>query len=63
MKPTEQMNAVGIGGVVAIVAMGLVDQVAPGNVDWSASTLGVPLGAAIVFLGTYVAGWLKGGPK
>lgn len=61
--PTGQMQAVGIGGAVTIVIMGLIDQIFPGSIDWSATVSGVPLGAAVVFVGMTVAGWFKGGAK
>lgn len=59
VMPTEKMKAVGIGGVAAIVGMGLVDQLLPGTIDWSESVMGVPLGAAVVFAASWAAGWFK----
>jgi len=63
MKPTKQMEAVGIGGIVAVVAMGLLDQLLPGTIDWTASVMGVPLGAGVVFLGVAIGGWIRGEGK
>ncbi len=59
-NPTHpKIAAVGIGGLVAIIAMSLIDQLAPGMVDFSARLMGVSLGEGIMLLATLVPGWLK----
>lgn len=57
MKPTEKMAGVGIGGVVAMIAMGIADQVGV-PIDWTAEVMGVPLGSAVVFAAAWAVGYM-----
>lgn len=61
MMPTEKMKAVGIGGVIAMLIMGALDQVFPGVIDWTADVAGtgIPMGTLFVFAVSWAAGWFK----
>ena len=59
IKPTPKVAA-GLGwGVVAILIMGATDQLLPGVIDWGATVMGVPYGAAFVYAVSQFAAWLK----
>lgn len=62
VKPTGQWWAGGIWGVGSVVGMGVIAQLAPGAIDWTADVGGgVPLGAAVTLLFMQVGAWIRGG--
>lgn len=61
VKPTGQWWAGGIWGVGSVVAMGIVDQLLPGAIDFSKPMApGVPLASGITLLAMQVGAWIKG---
>ncbi len=54
----SKMKGVGIGGIVAIIVMSLVDQIMPGMIDFGVRTMGVSLGEAIMLLATWIPGYI-----
>lgn len=56
--PNSKMMSTGIFGIVAIIVMGIVEQVAP-TINFSKEVVGFPLSMWIVALGMWASGWLK----
>lgn len=56
--PTDKLKAVGIGGVLAIIAMNVTGQIWPDLIDFTQELMGVPLNVAITFAASWIAGWV-----
>ncbi len=59
LKPTRQMNTVGLTGAITTFAITVINLYFPGVGDM----LSVPVEAGIVALVTFAAGWLHGPDK
>jgi len=58
--PNEQLKAVGLGGIGAVILMGISSQIPGFPIDWGAEFMQVPLGAAVVLFASGIGGWVKG---
>ena len=57
--PTEKVKAVGIWGVVAMIAMGASAQIPNFPIDWTVSFMQMPLGGLVVLGASALGGWFK----
>ncbi len=59
MIPNSKMTTTGGVGIALIIAMALMDQLAPGFIDFSQEIMGAPLNTWIVLGGGTLAGYFK----
>jgi hypothetical protein len=63
LMPNAKITAVGLWGAVALIVMGVVDQLAPTTIDFTKEVMGIPLGALIVYVSGLAGGYLKSNPS